>query len=95
MSWSRVATVVMPDVSTSPYTYEVTIWIYNSNLAPCHSPSYPPCNIMPGNKRSFERHASVAQQRRLSVQLERNSWLGPSSDVRVAGTGDGDAGTNP
>jgi hypothetical protein len=50
---------------------------------------------MPGNKRSFERHASVAQQRRLSVQLERNSWLGPSSDVRVAGTGDGDAGTNP
>jgi hypothetical protein len=38
---------------------------------------------MPGDKHSFERRASVAQQRRLSSQFERNSWLGPPSDVRV------------
>jgi hypothetical protein len=50
---------------------------------------------MPGDKHSFERRASVTQQRRLSVQFERNAWLGPPSDVRVADTGDEDPSTNP
>ncbi|KAJ5749117.1 uncharacterized protein N7511_010813 [Penicillium nucicola] len=38
-----------------------------------------------GDKHSFERHASVAQQRRLSLQFERNAWLGPPSDTIYAG----------
>lgn len=37
--------------------------------------------IMPGEGQSFERHASVTQQRRLALQYKRNAWLGPPSDV--------------
>ncbi|KAJ6018918.1 hypothetical protein N7522_000985 [Penicillium canescens] len=40
---------------------------------------------MPGDKHSFERRASVTQQRRLSSQFERNAWLGPPSDTIYAG----------
>ncbi|KAJ5835061.1 Glycosyl transferase family 1 [Penicillium robsamsonii] len=40
---------------------------------------------MPGEGHKFERHASVTQQRRLSLQYERNAWLGPPSDSIYAG----------
>ncbi|CAG8145439.1 hypothetical protein PENNAL_c0002G09949 [Penicillium nalgiovense] len=40
---------------------------------------------MPGEEYSFERHASITQQRRLSLQYERNAWLGPPSDSIYAG----------
>ncbi|KAJ5551083.1 Glycosyl transferase family 1 [Penicillium sp. DV-2018c] len=33
----------------------------------------------------FERHTSVTQQRRLSLQFEHNAWLGPPSDHLYAG----------
>ncbi|KAI3290441.1 CAZyme family GT4 [Penicillium roqueforti] len=40
---------------------------------------------MPGEGQSFERHASVTQQRRLALQYKRNAWLGPPSDAIYAG----------
>ncbi|KAJ5487089.1 hypothetical protein N7530_001389 [Penicillium desertorum] len=40
---------------------------------------------MAGEEHSFERHASVTQQRRLSLQYERNAWIGPPSDSIYAG----------
>ncbi|KAJ9487773.1 hypothetical protein VN97_g5535 [Penicillium thymicola] len=40
---------------------------------------------MPGEGHKFERHASTTQQRRLSLQYERNAWLGPPSDTIYAG----------
>ncbi|KAJ5514066.1 Glycosyl transferase family 1 [Penicillium fimorum] len=40
---------------------------------------------MPGHGHKFERHASVTQQRRLSLQYKRNAWLGPPSDTIYAG----------
>ncbi|KXG48776.1 Glycosyl transferase, family 1 [Penicillium griseofulvum] len=40
---------------------------------------------MPGVGHKFERQASVTQQRRLSLQFERNAWLGPPSNTIYAG----------
>ncbi|OQD71943.1 hypothetical protein PENPOL_c001G02647 [Penicillium polonicum] len=40
---------------------------------------------MPGKGHKFERRTSVTQQRRLSLQYERNAWSGPPSDTIYAG----------